>query len=91
MQIRDATAVAAAVALLARRSEIGGGRVERLVALATPAASNSCWIAPIPPPTSSSVAPSTPSAFNASISARVEGMGPFSRYLRNSEVASFSL
>jgi hypothetical protein len=37
------------------------------------------------------VAPSTPSAIGASIRALVDGMGPFSRYLRISDAAFFAL
>jgi len=48
-------------------------------------------MAPIPPPMSSSVAPSTPLAFSASIKVRVDGIGPFFRYLRSSDAANFSL
>ena len=45
-------------------------------------------MAPIPPPMSSSLGHFDSSAFSASISALVEGIGPFSRYLRNSEPAA---
>ncbi len=48
--------------------------------LLAPAFRNSCWIAPMPPPMSSRVPPSIPSALSASIKTRVVSRGPLLRY-----------
>ena len=62
-----------------------------LVTWAAPAASSSCWTAPIPPPMSITVAPSTPSVLSASISILVDGIGPLLRKLRSSDAAFLAL
>jgi len=89
VQIGDATAVAAAPALLARRVEVGSGGVD----------TNRAGSAGVEELVLDGADPTSdiqercafdPSAICASFSVRVEGMGPCSRYLRSSEVARFS-
>jgi hypothetical protein len=88
VQIGDASAVATALGLLARRREIGC----RCVHTGRACQAGVEQLVPdrgTPPPISSGVAPLTPCAFSISMSARVEGIGPFPRYRRKSLSATF--
>src|SRR5579859_1707373 len=58
------------------------------VALVTPALSSSSWMAPMPPPISSRVAPSTPAARSTSSRMRVLRDGPFRWYAFRLRAAS---
>jgi hypothetical protein len=89
LQIGDATVVAAAPALLARRVELGSGGVDTGRAGST-GVEELMQDGADPTSDIQERCAFDPSAISASFSVRVEGMGPCSRYLRSSEVARFS-